>query len=92
MKFSELKLEYSENSGYYGARVHYGEYILSIINKKPSVLYEIAVMDAQNNNNFVRLPGIIDSTDHVRAGLTRDDVEAVLTKMYTITGNSGILI
>ena len=49
-------------------------------------------MDAQNNNNFVRLPGIIDSTDDVRAGLTQDDVEAVLTKMYTITGNSGILI
>ena len=70
MKFSELKLEYSETSGYHGARVHYGEYILSVINKKPSVLYEIAVMDG------------------TAIALCKDNN----TKMYTITGNSGILI
>ena len=61
------------------------DYNLSIINDgygKDKGLYEIAVF---KNGEFANIPGITEH-DEVNGFLTSDDVDAIITKMYTITG------
>ena len=49
-------------------------------------LYEIAVF---SEGNQVELPGITSPGDSVKGFLTESDVDAILTKMHTITGTEG---
>ena len=73
------------------AIVDFGEYELSIIQNQMSYggkdsLYEIGVF---KGNGMVELPGITADGDTVKGFLTPSDVDAILTKMYTITGTEG---
>jgi hypothetical protein len=49
-------------------------------------LYEIAVFEDARQ---IELPGITAPGDTVKGWLTSSDVDAILTKMYTITGTEG---
>jgi len=73
------------------AIVDFGKYELSIVKNEASYgnkqdLYEIAVF---KGNDQVELPGITNEGDTVKGWLTSSDVDAILTKMYTITGTEG---
>ena len=73
------------------AIVDFGKYELSIINNEASYgnkqgLYEIAVF---KDGEQCELPGITNPGDTVKGWLTSNDVDAILTKMYTITGTEG---
>ena len=75
------------------ALVDFGKYELSIIcnegsygGKNGGTLYEIGVF---KGNGMVELPGITEPGDQVKGWLTESAVDAILTKMYTITGTEG---
>ena len=75
------------------ALVDFGKYELSIIcnersygGQRGGTLYEIGVF---KGNGMVELPGITEPGDTVKGFLTPSDVDAILTKMYTITGTEG---
>jgi hypothetical protein len=76
------------------AIVDFGKYELSIVQNEMSYgnkqgLYEIAVF---SEGNQVELPGITSPGDSVKGFLTESDVNAILTKMHTITGTEGTQI
>ena len=61
------------------------DYNLSIIDDgygKDKGLYEIAVF---KNGEFANMPGITEHDD-INGFLTSDNVDAIIVKMYTITG------
>ena len=73
------------------AIVDFGKYNLSIIQNEFSYgnkqgLYEIAVF---KDGEQTELPGITQPGDTVKGFLTNEEVDAILTKMYTITGTEG---
>lgn len=73
------------------AKVQFSGFMLSIIQNEVSYggskgLYEIAVF---SDDSQVELPGITNVGDTVKGWLTSSDVDAILTKMYTITGTEG---
>ena len=75
----------------------FGKYHLSVITGgygNDTAPYEIAVVELKNGagNGFVRLPGITGPDDDVRGHMTKDDVDAVLVKMYTITSAEPVQI
>ena len=64
------------------------EYELSIISGKgaystETAPYEIAVI---KHGNLVEMPGITDEGDTVKGYLTKADIDAIIKKMYLITG------
>ena len=68
------------------------DYELSIVKHSGSYggtqgLYEIAVFDGGNQ---IELPGITQDNDTVKGYLTQDDVNCILIKMTSITGNNGV--
>ena len=68
----------------------FGDYELSIVSHSGSYgghkgLYEIGVF---NGNTMVNLPGITEEHDTVKGWLTEADVDAIIKKMYFITGVS----
>jgi hypothetical protein len=70
------------------AKVRFGGYDLSIIQNEVSYggrqgLYEIAVFKGDGQ---VEMPGITEEGDTVKGFLTESDVESILKKMYTVTG------
>jgi hypothetical protein len=71
--------------------LHFGdEYELSIISGKGSYStetapYEIAVI---KHGNLAEMPGITDENDTVKGYLTEADVDAIIKKMYLITGKT----
>ena len=70
------------------------EYELSIITGKgaysrESAPYEIAVF---KHSDFTHMPGITDDDDTVKGYLTESDVDAIIKKMYLITGKSPVQI
>jgi hypothetical protein len=76
----------------------FGKYNLSIINggllhSGSDNFYEIAVFAANDgvSTGFVQLPGISEDND-VRDYMTADEVNAVITKLYTITGQKPVQI
>ena len=90
MKFTDLKF----HELYDGVQsiVDYGQYQLSVVKHSGSYggtrgLYEIAVF---NDGNQVELPGITQDNDTVKGYLTQDDVNCILIKMTSITGNNGV--
>ena len=93
MKLANLDMEMTISPMGVRALVEFGEYELSIIcnegsygGKNGGTLYEIGVF---KGNGMVELPGITEPGDQVKGWLTESAVDAILTKMYTITGTEG---
>ncbi len=96
MKLANLDMEMTISPMGVRALVEFGEYELSIIcnegsygGKNGGTLYEIGVF---KGNGMVELPGITEPGDTVKGFLTESEVNAILTKMYTITGKQGVQI
>ena len=69
----------------------FGRYHLSIIDDgygSDRGLYEIAAFDACDGvaSGMTELPGITAEGDTVQGHLTEADVDAIIKKMYTLTG------
>ena len=91
MKFEDVIMDYDEELQGVQGIVKYGPYELSIVSHKYSYggdkgLYEIGVF---NGDGMTELPGITSSGDSVKGYLTEDEVNAIMTKMMTITRESG---
>lgn len=69
------------------------KYSLSIINNgygsKAHGLYEIAVFA---KGSLTEMPGITVEGDTVRGYLTEDEVNAIIVKMFTITGKDPVQV
>ena len=93
MKLRDFQLLPKSDTGRFGnqAVLDFGKYHLSIIDDgygRDSGHYEIAVFEADDGvaNGFVRLPGITAEDDDVLGHLTEEAVDAIIMKLYTITG------
>ena len=93
MKLANLDMEQTTSPKGVRALVDFGKYELSIIcnegsygGKNGGTLYEIGVF---KGDGMVELPGITEPGDQVKGWLTESAVDAILTKMYTITGTEG---
>lgn len=72
------------------AVLQFDNYELSIINNDASYgnkqgLYEIAVF---KDGEQTELPGVTQEGDTVKGWLTESDVDAIITKMYFLTGTT----
>jgi hypothetical protein len=72
------------------AVLQFDNYELSIINNEASYgnkqgLYEIAVF---KDGEQTELPGVTQEGDTVKGWLTESDVDAIITKMYFLTGTT----
>jgi hypothetical protein len=83
-------IEQADRPGAYQCVLDYGdEYQLSIISGKGTYggdrgLYEIAIF---KDGDFAALPGIINlDDDQVRGYLTESEVDAIMFKMFFVTG------
>jgi len=91
MRFEDVVMDYDDTLNGVQGVVEYGDYELSIIKHGLSYggrqgLYEIGVWKGDNQ---VELPGITSEGDTVKGYLTEPEVSAIMTKMFTITGESG---
>jgi len=91
MLFEDVVMDYDDTLNGIQGVVEYGDYELSIIKHGHSYgglqgLYEIGVWKGDNQ---VELPGITAEDDSVKGYLTEQEVSAIMTKMFTITGESG---
>ena len=91
MKLANLTMMETEIPKGVQAIIDFGLYELSIIQNEASYgnkqgLFEIAVF---KDNEQTELPGITQPGDTVKGFLTSEEVDAILTKMYTITGKEG---
>ena len=73
------------------AVLDFGKYHLSIINDgygSEDGLYEIGVFNACDGvaRGMTELPGITEDGDSVKGHLTEADIDAIILKLYTITG------
>lgn len=69
----------------------FGKYHLSIIDNgygRDNNLLEIGLFNASDGvaSGMTELPGITNKDDSVRGYLTEADVDAIIMKLYTITG------
>ena len=91
MKLANLDMKQTVSPLGVQAKVKFSGFMVSIVQNEISYgnrkgLYEIAVF---SEGNQVELPGITNDNDTVKGFLTESDVDAILTKMYTITGTEG---
>ena len=91
MKLANLTMMETEIPKGVQAIIDFGLYELSIIQNEASYgnkqgLFEIAVF---KDGEQTELPGITQPGDTVKGFLTSEEVDAILTKMYTITGTEG---
>jgi hypothetical protein len=89
--FEMLRKERSSNGRQ--AVLDFGDYHLSVINDgygSEQGLYEIGVFAANDGvaTGLVEMPGITEEGDTVRGRLTESDVNAIIKKMYLLTGKS----
>jgi len=94
MKLANLDMKQTISPLGVQAKVKFSGFMLSIIQNEVSYggskgLYEIAVF---SEDSQVELPGITAKGDTVKGFLTESDVDAILTKMHTITGTAGTQI
>ena len=94
MKLANLDMKQTISPLGVQAKVKFSGFMVSIIQNEISYggskgLYEIAVF---SEDNQVELPGITAKGDTVKGFLTESDVDAILTKMNTITGTAGVQI
>jgi len=91
MNLTNFKMNKTDAPEGVQAMIDFGLYQLSIIQNEMSYggkdgLYEIGVW---SENDMVELPGITADGDTVKGFLTTTDVDAILKKLYLITGNEG---
>jgi hypothetical protein len=89
MKMSDFEMMPTEMPKGVQAVLDFGDYELSIIQNECSYgnkqgLYEIAVF---KGNEQYELPGVTQPGDTVKGFLNEQEVDAIITKMYSITGN-----
>ena len=87
--FQMLRKERSSNGCQ--AVIDFGKYHLSIINDgygSADGLYEIGVFNACDGvaRGMTELPGITEEGDSVKGNLTEAEIDAIIKKMFTITG------
>ena len=91
MRFEDVIMDYDPGAkGVFGL-VEYGPYELSIVKHDGSYggkmgLYEIAII---KDGEFTELPGITTTGDSVKGFLTEEEVDAIMIKMYSLTGENG---
>ena len=84
-------IEKADHAGAYQCVLEFGdEYGLSIISGRGAYggdqgLYEIGVF---KHGDFAEMPGITDKDNTVKGYLTETDVDAIIKKMYLITGKT----
>ena len=92
MKFTDFKMLRKERSSNGSQAVlDFGKYHLSIINDgfgSDQGLYEIGVFAATDGvaSGLTELPGITVEGDTVKGNLTEADIDAIIVKLYAITG------
>ena len=91
MNLANFKMNKTDAPKGVQAMIDFGLYQLSVIQNEMSYggkdgLYEIGVW---SENDMVELPGITTDGDTVKGFLTTTDVDAILKKLYLITGNEG---
>ena len=94
MKLKDFKLLKTDMPEGVQAILDFGKYHLSIIKSDFSYggsqgKYEIGVFSANDGvaNGMTELPGITNENDSVKGWLTENDVDAIIKKMYFLTGN-----
>ena len=92
MKFEDVILDYDEQLGGVQGVVEYGPYELSIVSHKYSYggdkgLFEIAVFKGDEQ---VELPGVTHRGDTVKGFLSESEVNGIMVKMYSLTGEEGV--
>ena len=90
MKMSNFELLETSTPKGVQTIVDFGKYELSIVNNEASYgnkqgLYEIAVF---KDGEQCELPGITQKGDTVKGWLTESDVDAIIKKMYFLTGTT----
>ena len=95
MKLKDFKLLETDVPKGVQAMLDFGKYHLSIIKSDFSYggsqgKYEIGVFTANDGvaNSMTELPGITAENDSVKGFLTEADVDAIIKKMYLITGKT----
>jgi hypothetical protein len=88
MKLKDFQLLETEVPKGVQALLEFDNYELSIINNEVSYgnkqgLYEIAVF---KDGEQIELPGITEEGDTIKGWLTNSDVDAIISKMYFLTG------
>ena len=99
MKLKNFQLLETDMPNGVQAVLDFGKYHLSIIKSDFSYggsqgKYEIGVFSANDGvaSDMVELPGITNEGDSVKGWLTNSDVDAIIKKMYTITGKEPVQI
>ena len=94
MKLKDFKLLETDMPKGVQAILDFGKYHLSIVKSDFSYggsqgKYEIGVFSANDGvaNGMTELPGITNENDSVKGWLTENDVDAIIKKMYFLTGN-----
>ena len=94
MKLKDFKLLETDLPNGVQAVLDFGKYHLSVIKSDFSYggsqgKYEIGVFSANDGvaNGMTELPGVTNSGDTVKGWLTESDVDAIISKMYFLTGN-----
>lgn len=99
MKLADFQFMPKGDTGFLGNQMvlDFGKYHLSVIDGgygRDEGLYEIAVFNARDGvaSNFVRLPGITADDDDVLGYLTESAVDAIILKLFAITGTKPVQI
>ena len=88
-------IEKADILGDYQCVLEFGdEYALSIVTGKgaystETAPYEIAVI---KHGDLTHMPGITDEDDTVKGYLTESDVDAIIKKMFLITGKTPVQV
>jgi hypothetical protein len=90
MKLKDFQLLETDVPKGVQAILNFAKYELSIIQNESSYgnkqgLYEIAVFEGGSQ---IELPGITAPGDTVKGYLTESDIDAIISKMYFLTGNT----
>jgi hypothetical protein len=90
MKLKDFQLLETDVPKGVQAVLDFGKYELSIVQHSFSYggkqgLYEIAVFEDARQ---IELPGVTAPGDTVKGFLTESDIDAIISKMYFLTGNT----
>jgi hypothetical protein len=95
MKLKNFQLLETDMPNGVQAVLDFGKYHLSVIKSDFSYggskgLYEIGVFEAEDGvaNSMTSLPGITNEDDTVKGYLTEAEVDAIISKMYFLTGTT----
>jgi len=87
LKLDSFEMKEKDLGGYQ-AVLSFGEYELSVISGdgaygSTNAPYEIGVF---KNGDMIHMPGITDEDDSIKGWLTKSDIDAIISKMYFLTG------